>query len=139
METPLMIYIKAVGLYAIITLPALFLGPIIYVISMIYVLLYGWFAWGLLTIIYLVTTFCNPDYYTKMIILFIGVVAAVLFAFQMLEVLGAEQNIWNSGGFLLFPAAAVFSGWTSLVTYRKKIRASHRDLLLGFPEKTSNS
>ena len=134
MKTPFIIYIRAVGIYALLTLPALFF-PIFYFISMIYVLFYGWFAWAIFTVIYLVTIFCNPNYYTKMIILFFGVVLAVLFAFQMLEVLGTEQNIWQSGAFLLFPFTAVISGWLSLGQLTKTIIAHDRNMLLDFPEK----
>src|SRR5687768_7691283 len=112
MKTPFIIYIRAVGIYALLTIPALFF-PIMYIISIMYVLFYGWFAWAIFTFIYLVTTFCNPAYHIKMGILTIAVVVAVLFAFQMLEVLGVQDNIWDSGGFLLFPVAAIFSGWIS--------------------------
>ena len=134
MKTPFIIYIRAVGIYALLTLPALFL-PVVYFISMIYVLFYGWFAWAIFTVIYLVTIFCNPHYYIKMMILFLGFVLAVLFAFQMLEVLGTQQNIWQSGVFLLFPLTAVFSGWMSLGQSTKTIKVHDRDMLLNFPER----
>ena len=133
MKTPFIIYIRAVGIYALLTIPALCL-PVMYIISMMYVLFYGWFAWAIFTSIYLVTVFCNPSYLTKMGILTIAVVIAVLFAFQMLEVLGVEENIWHSGEFLLFPLAAVVSGWVSLHISRQSVKNVNRDLLLNFPE-----
>jgi hypothetical protein len=133
MKTPFIIYIRAVGIYALLTIPALFL-PIIYIMSMMYVLFYGWFAWAVFTFIYLVAVFCNPTYFLKMGILTAGVVIAVLFAFQMLEVLGPEENIWHSGAFLLFPLAAVFSGWISLHVSRERLKIVNRDLLLNLPE-----
>ena len=129
MATSFNIYIRAVGIYALITLPALVL-PVMYFISMVYVVFYGWFAWALFTFIYFITVFCNPQFFTKMSILSIAVVVAVAFAFQMLEVLGVEKNIWQSGGCLLFPLAAVFSGWISLAVSRKKVRQANRNLLL---------
>ena len=132
MKTPFIIYIKAVGIYALLTIPALGM-PVIYVISMIYVLFYGWFAWAAFTTIYLVTVFCNPGYKSKMVILSMGVVVAVAIAFQMLEVLGVEKNIWNSGSFLLFPLAAVISGWISLSASTEGVRIDNRDLLLNIP------
>jgi hypothetical protein len=61
METPFIIYIKAVGIYALITIPALGM-PVMYLISMMYVFLYGWFAWAVFTIIYLAAIFCNPGF-----------------------------------------------------------------------------
>ena len=133
MKTPFIIYIRAVGIYALLTIPALFL-PMMYIISMMYVLFYGWFAWAVFTFIYLATVFCNPTYHVKMGILMLAVVVAVLFAFQMLEKLGVEDKIWHSGAFLLFPVAAIFSGWISLNTSRVRVKNVNRDLLLNFPE-----
>jgi hypothetical protein len=133
MKTPFLVYIKAVGIYALLTLPALFL-PVMYLISIVYVLFYGWFAWFLFTLIYVITVFCNPGYRTKMVILFMGVLAALAFAFQMLQVFGAENNVWHSGGFLLFPLTAVLSGWISLSTYRNRVMVSDRYLLLNISE-----
>lgn len=138
MGTSFKIYIRAVGIYALLTLPALFM-PIIYFISMMYVLFYGWFAWAVFTMIYLVTIFCNPAHRLKMFILYIGVIVSVLFTFQMLEILRVEQNIWQSGAFLLFPLAAIISGWVSVSVSEKKIRSSNRDLLLNFPENKINN
>lgn len=133
MKTPFIIYARAVGIYALLTIPALVL-PIMYIISIMYVLFYGWFAWAVFTLIYLVTVFCNPTYPIKMGILTIAVVVAVLFAFQMLEILKVQENIWHSGGFLLFPLAAVISGWLSLNISRERVKTVNRDLLLNFPE-----
>jgi len=138
MGTSFLIYIKAVGIYALLTLPALFM-PFIYVISIIYVLFYGWIAWVVFTTIYIITVFCNPSYKNKMIILVMGVVVAVLFAFQMLEVLKAETNIWQSGGFLLLPLAAIIAGWISLGISGQKIKFLSRNLVLNFPKNQINN
>ena len=137
METPFIIYIRAVGIYALLTLPAVIL-PIMYFISMVYVLFYGWFAWAVFMIIYVITIFCNPSYLVKIIILTIGVVVAVLFAFQMLEVLGVEQNIWHSGEFLLFPLAAVIAGWITLSLSKERVKQSNRNVLLNVLEEGLN-
>ena len=120
------------------TIPALAM-PVMYFISMMYVLFYGWFAWAVFTTIYLVTVFCNPGLKSKMVILSMGVVAAVAFAFQMLEVLAVQKNIWNSGPFLLFPLAAVISGWISLSASTERVRIDNRDLLLNIPAGHVNS
>ena len=131
--TPFTIYIRAVGIYALLTLPSLIL-PIMYVISMMYVLIYGWFAWALFTMIYILTVFCNPSLLVKMLVLTVGVVVAVLFAFQMLEVLRVEQDIWHSGEFLLFPLAAILSGWISLNKSKEAVKLSNRNSLLNIHE-----
>ena len=138
MATSFTIYIRAVGIYALITLPALFL-PIMYFISMMYVLFYGWFAWAVFTLIYLITVFCNPSFFTKMFILATGVVVSVAFAFQMLEILGVEENIWHSGLYLLFPLAAIVSGWISLCMSRQKVRQANRNFLLDILDEQLNN
>ena len=99
---------------SITILPNALIVPIIYFISIMYVLLHGWFAWALYTIIHLIVTNIRLRYKLKMFLLGVGVFLSVLFAFEMLEVLHVEENIWNSGGFLLFPASAMVAGWISL-------------------------
>jgi hypothetical protein len=127
--TPFIIYVRAVGIYCLLTIPALAL-PFMYLISITYVLIYGWFAWAVFTIIYFIIVFCNPKFIAKMSILFIGVVAAVTLSFQMIEVLKAEDNV--------FPLAAVVSGWISLYVSREKIKAANRNLLLSIPGSTTS-
>jgi len=136
--TPFIIYARAVGIYCLLTLPAITL-PIMYLVSVTDVLIYGWFAWALFTIIYFITVFCNPNFLSKMSILFVGVVIAVAMSFQMLEILKAEYTVWHSGAFLLFPLAAIVSGWISLYTSRVKIKAANRNLLLSIPDNQLNS
>jgi len=136
--TPFIIYARAVGIYCLLTLPAITL-PIMYLVSVTYVLIYGWFAWALFTIIYFIIVFCNPNFLSKMSILFVGVVIAVAMSFQMLEILKADYTVWHSGAFLLFPLAAIVSGWISLYTSREKIKAANRNLLLSIPDNQLNS
>ena len=135
--TPFIIYVRAVGIYCLLTIPSLGL-PFMYLISITYVLIYGWFAWAVFTIIYFITVFCNPNFIAKMSILFIGVIVAVALSFQMIEVLKTEDNVWHAGAFLLFPLAAVFSGWISLYVSREKIKATNRNLLLSIPGSIGN-
>jgi len=123
MKIPFSIYLRAVGLYALLTLPALFI-PVIYIISLFYVLFYGWFAWGLFTVIYLITEKVTSSYPVRMAVLSLAVPVSVVFSFQMLQVLGIEENIWHTGSFLLFPLAAAISGWLGLFTVKEKIEAS---------------
>lgn len=121
MQTAFIIYIRAIGIYCLVTLPAIVL-PIMYVISLFYVAVYGWFAWGVFTVVYLVTDHFRLNYPTRMLVLSAGVVAAVLFAYQMLEILHVEENIWESE-FILFPVAAIIAGWVSLATLATKVKA----------------
>src|SRR5215213_7371525 len=121
MQTPFIIYIRAVGLYMLVTLPVI-IAPFMYIISAIYVLLFGWFAWGLFTIFYLLL-YPVKQYAIKMISLMIAVIISVGFAFQMIEVFGTERDVWNSGSFLLFPFAGVIAGWISLLMSWKQVQA----------------
>lgn len=114
------IYIRAIGLYLLFTLPLLIM-PVLYFVSALYVLFYGWFAWALFTIIYLFSANCKT-YGTRMLVLISGVLAAVCFSFHMLQVLGVEEGVWNSGGYLLFPLFAVIAGWVSLFMSAREIR-----------------
>jgi hypothetical protein len=123
MKVPFIIYIWSVGIYCLLTLPTMCL-PIMYMISIFYVLTFGWFAWALFSILYVVIDKTVAANITKMFLLFIAVPVAVAFAFQMIEVFDAERNIWNSGSFLLFPLAATVSGWISLFAAAKRIQYS---------------
>ena len=119
MKVSFTIYIWSIGIYSLLTLPAMVL-PIMYMMSIFYVLIYGWFAWAVFTIIYLTGDRTIANYISRMILLFIAVPVSVAFSFQMLEVFKVEENVWNSGSFLLFPLAATVSGWISLFTAKKK-------------------
>lgn len=114
MATSFIIFIRAIGLYALFTIPVIF-SPIIYIISMLYVITFGWFACALFLFISLVTINTTSSHHIRMVILSLAVPLSVAFAFQMIEVFGSENNVWHSGGFLLFPVAATISGWVSLM------------------------
>ena len=121
MRVPFIIYIRSVGIYALITLPTMAV-PIMYMISIFYVLVFGWFACMLFTIIYLLIDKAVADYFSRVSLLFIAVPLSVAFAFQMLEVFDVERNIWNAGSYLMFPLAGVISGWISLALGRAEVR-----------------
>lgn len=131
---PFVIYFRAIAFYAAVTIPALAL-PIMYMISLLYVLFYGWFACALFVIIYHLVIKLKFDFETSMAFLYIGVVLSVLFAFQMLEITEAEEDIWNSGPYLLFPLAAVIAGWISVTVARNHVR----DICTAFKHQPLNS
>lgn len=120
MLTSFTIYIRAVGLYALITLPAMFV-PLIYLLSLLFVLIFGWFAWALFTVIYLFVTRSKLPYHLKMALLQAAVVPSVAFAYQMTGILTNDVHIWDSGGYLLFPVVAVIAGWISIPFSRTAI------------------
>lgn len=114
MVSSLIIFIRAIGLYAAITLPVI-ISPVIYVISMFYVITFGWFACALFMFCTVITVNVTSSYPVRMGVLVLAVPLSVAFAFQMIGVFGMEKNVWDSGAFLLFPIAATISGWISLL------------------------
>lgn len=118
MKTPFIIFIAAVGLYAALTLPAL-VWPPLYLMSLFYVVCYGWFAWAVFTICSLLTERIRL-YYLRMGLLTLAVPLSVAFAFQMIEAFNGWDDVWHSGEFLLFPLAATIAGWLSLAIYAER-------------------
>jgi hypothetical protein len=138
MLIPFIIYIRAVGLYMLITLPIL-IAPFMYFFSVFYVLVYGWVAWGLFSLIYFL---CRKirNYEMKMGLLIWGVIPSVALAFHILGLCNPELDAWNSGGFLLFPVAGVFAGWISVFLARKTIRGriEENEWIPGIPANEKN-
>ena len=109
-------------MYAIFTFPAVII-PEMYFISLMHVLMYGWFAWAVFTILYILINNLLFDFVLKFMALFTAVVLAVAFAYHMLGVLGIEEDVWHSG-FVIFPFAAVITGWISVCIAKERIRSS---------------
>src|SRR5258706_10424312 len=122
MKTAFVIYCRAVGLYALLTLPALFV-PVLYVMSLMYVLIYGWVAWFIFSLLYLLLDNLPLDFVPKLFALFTGVVISVACAYHLMGVAGVEGDVWHSG-FIIFPFAAVIAGWISICVSRETIRSS---------------
>src|SRR5215813_10523379 len=122
MITALMIYFRAVGLYALLTLP-LMVSPPVYVTSLVYVLIYGWFACFVFTGFCLIIDKLVFDFAIRVGALFISVGIAVSFAYYMIGILSAGESIWHSG-YVIFPFAAVIAGWISVCLSHERIRRS---------------
>lgn len=126
MSTSFIVFIRALALYALFTLPVIF-NPIIYVISLLYVITFGWFACALFMFIAVITFSTTSSVTARQGILWLAVPLSVAFAFQMIEVFGAENNVWHSGGFLAFPVAATISGWVSLLFSSPRLATADPD------------
>ena len=111
----LLIFIRSIGIYLLLTIPAAAALPLMYLISAGYALSFGWIAAGLFLLVLYLLKALTVDVSVKKIILFTSVPVAVAVAFQAMEFTGAQYNIWHSGIFLMFPAAAVVAGWISLL------------------------
>ena len=132
-KTGFLIFLRAIGIYLLLTLPTLGV-PAMYLLSAGYALSFGWIAGLLFLLAFCLLQKINIAFITKQILLYVFVPVAVLVAFQMMDVLGAWDNVWASGGFLLFPAAAVVSGWISLATSGQKIKSAFFPLTVDYYE-----
>ena len=122
MKTAFIIYCRSVGFHALLTLPIMAL-PELYLMSLKYVLIYGWAAWFVFTILFLLLNKLPLDFVPKLFALFISVVIAVACAYQLIEITGIHEDVWQSG-FIVFPFAAMIAGWISTCVSNEKIRSS---------------
>lgn len=136
MTTSFIIYIRAVGLYTLFTLPVL-VSPVIYLFSVYFAVVYGFFAWGLYSLLHFLGLSVIRSHTARMAVLSIAVPVSVAFAFHMIGVLGGWDNVWHSGGFLIFPLVATVCGWISLFVSEKKIKGNTIELDLSSTENTS--
>jgi len=120
MKVPFKIFVWSVSVYALLTLPVI-VFPFMYMISIFYVMTFGWFAWAAFTVAYLIIGSYRILFQTKMILLTLAIPVSVSFAFQMIQAFKVEKDVWNSGAFLLFPLTGVLSGWICLYVVRKQI------------------
>ncbi|MBN9297196.1 MAG: hypothetical protein J0I41_09295 [Filimonas sp.] len=121
MNNTLVIFIRAVGIYLALTLPAMAIPPM-YLLSALYACLYGWIAWLLFTLVYIGLKQCTFSARRVLYVLAFAIFLGVLLAFQLMEVFKTQSNIWQSGIFLLFPSAAVVAGWISLYISREDVK-----------------
>ncbi|MEP6747384.1 MAG: hypothetical protein ABJB86_06645 [Bacteroidota bacterium] len=117
------LFIRAMGIYLLMTLPALAALPVMYVMSAAYAISFGWIAGFLFLLLFYLLQKANRGIHIKQICLYAAIAVSVLVAFQMMEITKQQYNIWQSGICLLFPAAAVVSGWISTAVSPKKINA----------------
>lgn len=118
------IYLRAFGWYAFLTIPALIFPPL-YIISLAMAALFGLFALGLFSLVYVFAKKHISDAKRFWAVLVIAVPCCVLFAFQMIELFGAWENIWESGALLIFPLFAMASGWISVAISENKSRETN--------------
>jgi len=136
-RTGLLVFIRAIGIYLLMTIPALGV-PVMYLISGSYVISFGWIAAAIFLLVLLFLQRIQTAGPVKTVLLYAAVPAAVAVAFQMMEVLGVEHNIWQSGLFLIFPGAAVVSGWLSLVISKRSIKKLFGPVNSGYYTTTGN-
>ncbi|MEO5681918.1 MAG: hypothetical protein ABIQ88_04710 [Chitinophagaceae bacterium] len=120
-RTGLIVFIRAMGIYLLLTIPALAALPAMYLLSAGYALSFGWIAAIFFLIAFYLLRIMKMSVRARHMLLYMAAAVAVLIAFQMMEITGAWDHIWQSGAFLLFPGAAVMAGWISLAVSGKAI------------------
>lgn len=115
-----LVFLYALGLYLLLTLPALVFPPM-YLLSASIVLTFGWIAGVLFMILFAFLVRVRTSWRMRQLLLYLLVAVCVLPAFQSVELAGRWDNIWNAGLLLLFPACAVTAGWLSIRFSRRRI------------------
>ena len=115
------LFLRAIGIYLLITLPALIVLPEVYALSAVYALCFGWIAGLIFLFFFYLVQRIKIKTTAKSMLLYVAVAAGVGVAFQLMEVTGVQQRIWQSGICLLFPAIAVIAGWISLAVSKPAI------------------
>jgi hypothetical protein len=103
--------------YAIITLPVIGV-PIMYGYSMVMAIGFGIPAWLIYSLVFILVKSLNINTQLKWLLLVLAVPLGVAFAYTLIEVFGVWKNVWRAGWLMLFPLAAIASGWISL--YKKR-------------------
>ena len=111
-KTSCIVFARAIGIYLLITLPALVFPPM-YIMSAGFALGFGWLAGLLFTLFLYFLQKAAINRKSKTILLYTSIVISVLVAFEAIEVMKAWDDVWASGPFLLFPFAAIASGCIS--------------------------
>lgn len=115
-----LIFLYALGLYLLLTLPTLVFPPM-YLMSAGIVLTFGWIAGALFMILFAFLVRVQTSWRMRQLLLYLLVVLCVAPAFQCLELAGSWDNVWDAGLFLLFPGCGVAAGWLSILLSRRRI------------------
>src|ERR1700733_427003 len=119
--TTFILFVRAIGIYLLMTLPLLAAQPLMYEMSAGYAISFGWIAGLLFLLLFYFLQKARIGIVVKKIFLYASVAIAVLVAFQAMEITGAQYRVWHSGIFLAFPAIAVMAGWISTAISKQRI------------------
>ena len=95
-KTVFQLFTRAIGIYLLITIPAIAANPFMYLISATYAVSFGWIAAALFLLFFYIVYKMKYDAFVKNIFLYGSVALAVAVAYQMMEILGVEDRIWHS-------------------------------------------
>jgi hypothetical protein len=122
MKLPFIIYVQALGIYLVLTSPALVLAPV-YVLSAMYALTSGLAAMAAFAAVFFILHRIKPPVQMVITVLIAAVITAVAAAYKLLLwVIMPERDFFTIDLFILFPVAAVLAGFTSIAINRQKIK-----------------
>lgn len=122
MKTPLIIYVRALGLYLAFSLPAMVV-PYIYTLSAVYAASCSFVALFIFCTIFYLLRAARVTAVVSKVILITIIPLAVGAAYKILiRVIMPDRNFWEMDEFTLFPMAAILSGWVSLYISTPKIK-----------------
>lgn len=116
-----LVFVWGLLFYLLLTLPALVYPPM-YLISASYALSFGWIACLLFMAFFLALVRVKAGWHARRFLLYLLVAVSVLVAFEFLELLGVQYDIWQSGFFLLFPGTAIVAGWLAILVMRRRVQ-----------------
>ena len=133
MKLSFVIYLQALGIYLLLTLPTL-TEPVIYMYSAMYATTAGLVAWVVFLLVLLLVNKSKPSAPIAKAILFTTIVFAVAAAYKVVLVVAIPgRGFWQLDTDIVFPILAVISGWLSLAANFWKFKARFsKPLLDGF-------
>lgn len=117
MKTAILIFFHALIIYLLLTLVTLVM-PIMYMMSAWFALIYGPIAGAIFIAAVFILRAIHTNAAVKVILLYPIAAIAIGISFHLIEVFGSWKDVWHSGAFLLFPAAAVLAAWISIYMSR---------------------
>jgi len=115
MKLLMVLYYTALWVYAIAALQAFILNPVIYLMSLVYVVIYGVLSLAIFSSIFLVLRLTRPKVSLAITILVVAIIPSVGLAYKALNKgMDDTRNFWAIDEFTIFPTAALIAGWVSI-------------------------
>jgi hypothetical protein len=121
MKIPFIIYVQALGIYLLLTLPTITV-PVIYLISAWYAFTCGFAAMVVFVVAFFIINRTRPGVPIVNGVLAITVLPAVAIAYKLLlVVMIPNRSFWAMDENTLFPMVAVIAGWAAIAFNIKRI------------------
>ena len=122
MKLSFLIYLKALAIYLLLTLPSLIIFPI-YLLSAWYAIISGCLALASFLLVFYILQVAKTHYLWVTIILGLAIPFAVGVAYR--ELIASEmpeRAFWTMDDYTAFPVLAIIAGWISLYKNNARIK-----------------